>query len=93
MLLIKETLKKLHERFPLMTLDELFAVLDCYVESSNLTIDSGWGSGGLTMPCFKPGLTPSTNDHINTLITKDVNLDCIKADISSGDIIERKVCN
>ena len=30
----KETLKKLHKRFPLMTLDELFDILDCYVETS-----------------------------------------------------------
>ena len=30
----KETLKKLHKRFPLMTLDELFDILDCYVENS-----------------------------------------------------------
>lgn len=28
----KETLKRLHKRFPLMTLDELFDILDCYVE-------------------------------------------------------------
>lgn len=28
----KETLKKLHKRFPLMTLDELFDILDCYVD-------------------------------------------------------------
>jgi hypothetical protein len=30
----KETLKKLHKKFPLMTLDELFEILDCYVEES-----------------------------------------------------------
>ena len=30
----KETLKNLHKRFPLMTLDELFDILDCYVEQS-----------------------------------------------------------
>lgn len=29
---IKETLKKLHKKFPLMSLDELFNILDCYVE-------------------------------------------------------------
>ena len=29
----KETLKKLHKRFPLMSLDELFDILDCYVET------------------------------------------------------------
>lgn len=30
----KETLKKLHKKFPLMTLDDLFEILDCYVEGS-----------------------------------------------------------
>jgi hypothetical protein len=30
----KETLKKLHKKFPLMTLDELFEILDCYEEES-----------------------------------------------------------
>ena len=29
---VKETLKKLHKKFPLMSLDELFEILDCYVE-------------------------------------------------------------
>lgn len=28
----KETLKKLHKRFPQLSLDELFDILDCYVE-------------------------------------------------------------
>lgn len=32
MLNTKETLKKLHKKFPLMSLDELFEILDCYVE-------------------------------------------------------------
>lgn len=32
----KETLKKLHKKFPLMTLDELFEILDCYEEESLL---------------------------------------------------------
>jgi hypothetical protein len=30
----KETLKRLHKKFPLMTLDELFEILDCVVEES-----------------------------------------------------------
>lgn len=34
---IKATLKNLHSKFPLMTLDELFAVLDCVIEKSQLT--------------------------------------------------------
>lgn len=32
MMNLKETLKKLHKKFPTMTLDELFDVIDCYVE-------------------------------------------------------------
>ena len=32
MMNVKETLKKLHKKFPLMSLDELFEILDCYVE-------------------------------------------------------------
>lgn len=32
MLNSKETLKKLHKKFPLLTLDELFDILDCYTE-------------------------------------------------------------
>ena len=30
----KETLKRLHKKFPLMTLDELFEILDCVVEET-----------------------------------------------------------
>lgn len=32
----KETLKRLHKKFPMMGLDELFEVLDCYVEESKI---------------------------------------------------------
>lgn len=39
MMNVKETLKRLHKKFPMMGLDELFDVLDCYVEN-NITIDS-----------------------------------------------------
>ena len=54
MLNTKETLKKLHTKFPLLTLDELFDILDCYVENSNITWDTGtitsypWYNGTLT---------------------------------------------
>lgn len=33
MLNSKETLKKLHKKFPTMTLDELFDIIDCYIET------------------------------------------------------------
>lgn len=32
MLNVKETLKRLHKRLPTLSLDDLFEVLDCYVE-------------------------------------------------------------
>ena len=32
MMNVKETLKKLHKKFPLVSLEELFEILDCYVE-------------------------------------------------------------
>ena len=31
---VRETLKKLHKRLPTLSLDELFELLDCYVEQS-----------------------------------------------------------
>lgn len=39
----KQTLKNLHKKFPMMSLDELFEVLDCYVEESCFNINpSPW---------------------------------------------------
>ena len=34
MMNVKETLKRLHRRLPTLSLDELFELLDCYVEQS-----------------------------------------------------------
>ena len=44
MLNTKQTLKNLHKKFPMMSLDELFEVLDCYVEESYFKTNPGtWG--------------------------------------------------
>ena len=32
MINVKETLRRLHKQFPLVSLEELFEILDCYVE-------------------------------------------------------------
>ena len=54
MMNVKETLKRLHKKYPTLSLDELFDMLDCYVEQidystcfknpiptyGNLTIDT-----------------------------------------------------
>lgn len=42
MLNTKETLKKLHKKFPLMTLDELFEILDCFIEESSIMPYKVW---------------------------------------------------
>lgn len=44
MLNSKETLKKLHKRFPQLSLDELFDALDCYVEEYNFFTKPYWGT-------------------------------------------------
>ena len=41
MLNTKQTLKNLHKKFPMMSLDELFEVLDCYVEESYFKTNPG----------------------------------------------------
>ena len=39
---VKETLKRLHKRLPTLSLDELFELLDCYVEQSTLSTFPTW---------------------------------------------------
>ena len=36
MMNLKETLKNLHKKFPNLTLDELFDIVDCYVEEIHI---------------------------------------------------------
>lgn len=50
---VKETLKRLHKKFPMMGLDELFDVLDCYVEEYTTTIDSWQPKTWSTIDCSK----------------------------------------
>lgn len=42
MMNVKETLKRLHKKFPMMGLDELFDVLDCYIEEYTITEPKIW---------------------------------------------------
>ena len=42
MMNVKETLKRLHKKFPMMGLDELFELLDCYVEENFSSNISTW---------------------------------------------------
>lgn len=70
----KETLKKLHSRFPLMSLDDLFAILDCYVEENCLwTKDITWSSEP------SPSTAVKTSPYITTVCSND--------DISTNKIV------
>ena len=42
MMNVKETLKRLHRRLPTLSLDELFELLDCYVEQNTLSTFPTW---------------------------------------------------
>ena len=44
MLNSKETLKKLHKRFPHLNLDDLFDILDCYIEEYNFFTKPYYGT-------------------------------------------------
>lgn len=60
MINVKETLKKLHKKFPLMSLDELFEILDCYTDE---TYD--WLN-------YKPTIWTSSNNGNITATLNDV---------------------
>lgn len=55
----KETLKKLHQALPNLTLDELFIILDCYTEEYSYTVKDfelpkvwyGTTTAGEPVPC------------------------------------------
>lgn len=55
----KETLKRLHKKFPMMGLDELFEVLDCFVEYSPKK--TPWYTTGINEQIFK------VHDDANTI--------------------------
>ena len=62
MMNVKETLKRLHKKLPAMGLDELFELLDCYVEQSCLTWEPNqlWYSNKIDC-----GKTTGINESIN----------------------------
>ena len=51
----KETLKKLHKKFPLLTLDELFDILDCYVADYNFFLTTNTSN-----PIYNTSVTSHT---------------------------------
>jgi hypothetical protein len=66
----KATLKKLHSKFPILSLDDLFEILDCYVEENCLwTKDITWSSEPKPETILKPSpyiTTVSSNSDISS---------------------------
>lgn len=71
----KETLKKLHSKFPLLSLDELFKILDCYVE------ENYWWNKDITWSSEpKPETIAKTSPYITTISNNtDLNSNKIMA--------------
>lgn len=73
MMNVKETLKRLHKRLPTLSLDELFELLDCYVEEVTFS--------------FKPennNIWRELNSPWNTVTYNTVKSDPLKYDITTS---------
>ena len=73
MMNVKETLKRLHKRLPTLSLDELFELLDCYVEQSTLSTFPSWEPS--TKIYYSTDKTTSVNEvpTINCITSKNVD--------------------
>lgn len=85
MINVKDTLKKLHKKFPLMTLDELFEILDCFVEESIIK----WDPGTITTQPWTGERVWYNNDSVTISKTSPANkITTIAGDISTGQQID-----
>ena len=73
MMNVKETLKRLHKRLPTLSLDELFELLDCYVEQSTLATFPNWEPP--TKIYYSTDKTTSVNEvpKINSITSKNAD--------------------
>ena len=67
MMNVKETLKRLHRRLPTLSLDELFELLDCYVEELKLSS---------TFPTWEPNKAWYSTDK-TTSVSETPKINCI----------------
>lgn len=85
MINVKDTLKKLHKKFPLMTLDELFEILDCFVEESIIK----WDPGTITTQPWTGDRVWYNNDSITVSTLKPANkITAVAGDITAGKQID-----
>lgn len=84
---VKETLKRLHKKFPMMGLDELFDVLDCYVEESTLSVTPTWEPAKIwcsTNTSETPKINSITSKNADPLIYTVAN-NCVDGKIKYYD--------
>lgn len=85
MINVKDTLKKLHKKFPLMTLDELFEILDCFVEESIIK----WDPDTITTQPWTGDRVWYNNDSITVSTLKPANkITTVAGDITTGKQID-----
>ena len=73
MINVKETLKRLHKKLPTLSLDDLFDVLDCYVEQSTLS----------TFPTWEPNKIWYSTDK-TTGVGESSKINCITSKVDPG---------
>jgi hypothetical protein len=73
MLNTKQTLKNLHKKFPMMSLDELFEVLDCYVEESYFTPVTNPDTWKTLPTVSKPSIW--YDNQVTSIASQDLNSD------------------
>ena len=79
----KQTLKNLHKKFPMMSLDELFEVLDCYVKESYFNQVPNLDTWKTIPTISKPSIWYDT--QVTSISNKDLNSD-LHVIASNGDI-------
>lgn len=72
MMNVRETLKRLHKRLPMLSLDELFEVLDCYVEQSTLSTFPTWEPNKIWYSTDKT-TSVSETPKINSITSKNAD--------------------
>jgi hypothetical protein len=74
MMNVKETLKRLHKRLPTLSLDELFELLDCYVEQVDFS---------RTISTWEPSKVWYSTDKTNG-VDETAKVTCITNKTDSG---------
>ena len=88
MLNVKETLKRLHKRLPTLSLDELFELLDCYIEETafSRTISTWEPPSKIWYSTDKTTGINETYGKITTELSEDPGIYTINTNLPHGKI-------